>query len=158
MKNKKKFDQENFFISIIFIVTIIVLLIISLYKIIKAKSFDMASTETTILFFVSLLYVIYRIIKDKNILAVFVKEKDIIKTNKRQRIIRYIKESLIFSIIIVCLDLLSFWFIKDKTAILIFKGLNTTLNLIANSIFTFGLSMLISFGLEYLLGEMYIKK
>lgn len=160
MKNKK-FDKKQFIFTIIYVVISLILLGISLYKIIKFKDLNAASLETSILFGISLIYVVLKFLKDKNFAPTNIKgEKLPVKDNKidkKKRFKNYLIESLIFSIIVVCLDLLAMWFLKDKNSLFNFSSNNIT-NIILNSLVTFGICMLISFGLESLIGEISVKK
>lgn len=160
MKNKK-FNKEEFFFTVLFIIVALILLGISLYKIIKNRDLEAANLETTILFAISLVYIVIKLVKDKNFIPTNLKGQKLPikedKKDKNKRYKSYLIESLVFSIIVVCLDILSILFFKDKNSLF---GLNAdkTLNIIFNSMITFGICMLVSFGFECLVGELSIKK
>lgn len=159
--NKKKFNKEEFFFTVLFIIVALILLIISLYKIIKIKSLDAASSETTILFLISLVYIFYKFLKDKDFRPTTLKGDNLpikqTKKDKQKRFKNYLLESLIFSVIIVCLDLLAILFLKDHNNIFNLNS-NSTINIILNSLITFGICFIVSLGLESLIGEISIKK
>lgn len=159
---KKKFDKERFFITIIFLIVAFILLGVAIFKIIKEKDINAASTETTILLLVSVIYVFYKVIKDKNFSPTNIKGEKLPtkedKETKRKRIKSYLIESLVFSIIVVCLDFISILFFKESTDLFIFNNISSNLNIFLNLLITFILCMLISFGFEYLIGELFIKK
>lgn len=159
---KKKFDKEKYFITIIFIVVALILLAISIFKIIKEKNINAASTETTILLLVSVVYVFYRTIKEKKFLPTNIKGEALptksIKKDKTTRKKSYLIESLIFSIIVVCLDLLSILFFKETTSLFIFNKTSSIINICINLLITFAICMIISYSFEYLVNELVIKR
>ena len=121
----------------------------------------MASLETTILFSLSLVYIFYKFLKDKDFIPTNLKGNNLpmkqTKKDKQKRFKSYLLESFIFSIIIVCLDLLAILFLKDSPDIFRLNS-NNTLNIIFNSLITFGICFIVSLGLEALIGEISIKK
>lgn len=84
-------------------------------------------------------------------------KKDIIKDKKR-RIKIYLKESLIFSILIVLLNLLSYLFDKDYNLFLTINSFSKNLNITINLLIDFIIAFLISYLFEYFINELYIKK
>lgn len=162
MKNKSKFDKEQFIITLMYLIIALALLTISFYKFIKYKTFETATIETTILFVISLAFVIYKSLKDKKYKVTTLKGEELPtsdkKKDKNKRIKTYLIESIVFSVLVVALDLIAMLFFENKNYILIFNNVSKTLNIVLNSLVTFGICMLISFGLEYFIGELQSKR
>lgn len=158
----KKKDTSRIIITSIYLLLSFVLIGVILYKYISTRDISNVSLETTLLLGLSIAYIFYRIVKDKDFIPTAMSGNKLPigknKSDKNVRIKNYIKESLIFSIVIVCLDLCAILILKDIDSLIIFKGVTKTLNIILNSLITFIICLLISFGLEYFIGEISVKK
>lgn len=161
MNKKNKFDKEQFCVTIIFLIIAITLIVISIIKIVKNNNLDAANSYTTILLLISFCYIVYRAIKNRKLIPINIKGENLpVKNDKKSKRIRlksYFIESLIFSILVVFLDLIVILFFKESASMFYFKGLSNLSNIILNSFITFLISYLISFLFEYLIGEIFVK-
>ena len=141
-----------------------VLIGLIIYKYINTKKLDSANIETTIFLLISVVYFFFYYIKrnDKTNLLTDIKGNKLpIGDSKKDKKIRnnnYIKESLIFSVIVVCLDLISILILKKTDGLFIFSNVNFTLNIILNSLITFILCFFVAYLLELLIGKIILKE
>lgn len=82
--------------------------------------------------------------------------RDVEIDNKKKRKLVYIKESIVFSFIVVLIDSLGFVINKSIDTIIVTN--NKIINIMIVIIFTFILSFLISYILDYIVSEYKIKK
>lgn len=161
MNNNKK-DKVSIIISGVYLIISFVLLGLIIAKCINTKSLDNANLETTLFLLISLIYFFFYYIKNKdktNLLTDIKGNKLPIGNSKKDKNIRkknYLKESLIFSIVVVCLDLMSILILNNKDNLFMFK-VNDTLNIILNLLITFILCLGISYLLDMLLDKVILK-
>lgn len=154
MKNKK-FDKNFFVTTCIFLIVTIPLIIAIIYKLIETKDFNSINNLTTILFIICILYLGYKLIKDKNFFDKFVNKKSLDKESKEVNKI-IIKRSLIFSITFTILDVIGYLFI-DKDIFFMIKGISKSLNITLNIIILLLISFIVSQIFEHLILKMYKK-
>lgn len=165
MKHKKtKEEKISILISSIYLLISFVLIGLIIYKYINTKKLDSANIETTIFLLISVVYFFFYYIKrnDKTNLLTDIKGNKLpigdSKKDKKMRNNNYIKESLIFSVIVVCLDLISILILKKTDGLFIFSNVSFTLNIILNSLITFILCFFVAYLLELLIGKIILKE
>ena len=165
MKHKKtKEEKISILISSIYLLISFVLIGLIIYKYINTKKLDSANIETTIFLLISVVYFFFYYIKrnDKTNLLTDIKGNKLpigdSKKDKKMRNKNYIKESLIFSVIVVCLDLISILILKKTDGLFIFSNVNFTFNIILNSLITFILCFFVAYLLELLIGKIILKE
>lgn len=165
MKHKKtKEEKLSILISSIYLLISFVLIGLIIYKYINTKKLDSANIETTIFLLISVVYFFFYYIKrnDKTNLLTDIKGNKLpigdSKKDKKMRNNNYIKESLIFSVIVVCLDLISILILKKTDGLFIFSNVSFTLNIILNSLITFILYFFVAYLLELLIGKIILKE
>lgn len=154
MKNKK-FDKNFFVTTCIFLIVTIPLIIAIIYKLIETKDFNSINNLTTILFIICILYLGYKLIKDKKFLDNFVNKKSLDKESKEVNKI-ILKRSLIFSITFTILDVIGYLFI-DKDIFFMIKGISKSLNITLNIIILLLISFIVSQIFEHLILKIYKK-
>ena len=99
--------------------------------------------------------------KDKTNLLTDIKGNKLpVGNSKEEKNIRkrnYLKESLVFSIVVMCLDLMSILILNNKDDLFKFSS-NNTLNIILNIGLTFVLCFIISYLLDMLIDKIILKK
>ncbi len=154
MKNKK-FDKNFFVTTCIFLIVTIPLIIAIIYKLIETKDFNSINNLTTILFIICILYLGYKLIKDKKIFDNFVNKKSLDKESKEVNKI-ILKRSLIFSITFTILDVIGYLFI-DKDIFFMIKGISKPINITLNIIILLLISFIVSQIFEHLILKIYKK-
>ena len=146
-----KKDKISIIISGIYLIISFVLLGLIIAKCINTKNLDSANLETTLFLLISVIYFFFYYIKNKdktNLLTDIKGNKLPTGNSKDDKNIRkksYLKESLVFSIVVVCLDLMSILILNNKDDLFMF-GVNNTLNII----FNVGITFVLCFGISYL--------
>lgn len=161
--NKNKKDKLSMIISGIYLIISFVLLGLIIAKCISTKSLDNANVETTLFLLISVIYFFFYYIKNKdktNLLTDIKGNKLPVGNSKEEKNIRkrnYLKESLVFSIVVMCLDLMSILILNNKDDLFKFSS-NNTLNIILNIGLTFILCFIISYLLDMLIDKIILKK
>lgn len=161
--NKDKKDKISIIISGIYLIISFVLLGLIIAKCINTKNLDSANLETTLFLLISVIYFFFYYIKNKdktNLLTDIKGNKLPTGNSKDDKNIRkksYLKESLVFSIVVVCLDLMSILILNNKDDLFMF-GVNNALNIIFNVGITFVLCFGISYLFSMILDKVILKK